>query len=231
MNDDILPSPKPRSGRLAIVAVVLLAVLAGCLVVGFLLSQHRYLKLEVRLHTLEQQGKLKPSLVVVERLKADVSELSEKLSQQAARLTALESSFAHELKENSAFHQNLNQSQTSVREQLTLLEAKLSALQAQQQRPAPASDTLPAAKPVAPVARKIIPSVPRPPFVLTGIETRGNQSFAAIAPRGFSVLSQITLLAPGEHSAGWTLTAIERAHAAFEHQGVKRRLQVSGGEQ
>lgn len=43
------------------------------------------------------------------------------------------------------------------------------------------------------------------PFVLTGTERRGAESLAAVAPKEYTSLSQIALIAEGESVAGWTL--------------------------
>jgi len=57
------------------------------------------------------------------------------------------------------------------------------------------------------------------PFVLTGVETRGNDSWAAIAPRGYSSLSQVTLVGTGETVAGWTLVSAGYGEATFRVNG------------
>lgn len=56
------------------------------------------------------------------------------------------------------------------------------------------------------------------PFVLTGVEKRG-QSPAAIAPRGYSSLSQVALVGEGETVAGWTLVSAGYGEATFRVNG------------
>ncbi|HEI8868320.1 TPA: hypothetical protein SLG40_003882 [Serratia odorifera] len=61
------------------------------------------------------------------------------------------------------------------------------------------------------------------PFVLTGVEQRGTSSFAALAPQGFSDLSQVRLIGEGESVAGWTLVSVGHGQATFRVNG---RLQT-----
>ncbi|MGP0838087.1 hypothetical protein [Serratia sp. CY85251] len=61
------------------------------------------------------------------------------------------------------------------------------------------------------------------PFVLTGVELRGTSAFAAVAPQGFSDLSQVRLIGEGESVAGWTLVNAGHGQATFRVNG---RLQT-----
>jgi hypothetical protein len=61
------------------------------------------------------------------------------------------------------------------------------------------------------------------PFVLTGVEQRGTTAFAAVAPQGFSDLSQVRLIGEGESVAGWTLVSAGYRQATFRVNG---RLQT-----
>ncbi|EPH4535704.1 Tat (twin-arginine translocation) pathway signal sequence [Escherichia coli] len=62
------------------------------------------------------------------------------------------------------------------------------------------------------------------PFVLTGTERRGTLSYAAVAPRGYTSLSQVALLGEGESVAGWTLLHAGHEQATFRVNG--RQVQV-----
>lgn len=53
------------------------------------------------------------------------------------------------------------------------------------------------------------------PFVLTGIETRGGQTFAVVAPLTGQGLAQLQLVAPGNAVQGWRLVGIEGRQARF----------------
>ncbi|HAT1683759.1 TPA: hypothetical protein I8Y21_004515 [Klebsiella oxytoca] len=57
------------------------------------------------------------------------------------------------------------------------------------------------------------------PFVLTGTERRGAASLAAIAPEGYTSLSQIALIGEGESVAGWTLVHAGYGQATFRVRG------------
>ncbi|BEM75159.1 hypothetical protein SME36J_51080 (plasmid) [Serratia marcescens] len=61
------------------------------------------------------------------------------------------------------------------------------------------------------------------PFVLTGVEQRGTSAFAAVAPQGFSDLSQVRLIGEGESVAGWILVSAGYGQATFRVNG---RLQT-----
>jgi hypothetical protein len=65
--------------------------------------------------------------------------------------------------------------------------------------------------------------VSKAPFVLTGVEQRGTSALAAVAPQGFSDLSQVRLIGEGESVAGWTLVSTGYGQATFRVNG---RLQT-----
>ncbi|MCY1688749.1 hypothetical protein, partial [Yersinia enterocolitica] len=58
------------------------------------------------------------------------------------------------------------------------------------------------------------------PFVLTGIEQRGGQTYAVITPHKTTSLSQMQLLAPGDSTGGWTLRSAQGNEALFMVNGV-----------
>ncbi|HEY3592184.1 MAG TPA: hypothetical protein VGL07_19270 [Buttiauxella sp.] len=62
------------------------------------------------------------------------------------------------------------------------------------------------------------------PFILTGIELRGGQHFAVVAPLGATSLSQMQLLSPGDSAWGWQLRSIEGNQAVFSVNGIPQRL-------
>ena len=64
------------------------------------------------------------------------------------------------------------------------------------------------------------------PFVLTGTEQRGGRTYAAVAPRVFTRLSDVTLLGEGESTAGWMLERAGRGEASFRVNGRQVRVMV-----
>lgn len=64
------------------------------------------------------------------------------------------------------------------------------------------------------------------PFVLTGTDQRGGRTYAAVAPRGFTRLSDVTLLGEGESTAGWMLERAGRGEASFRVNGRQVRVMV-----
>ena len=78
--------------------------------------------------------------------------------------------------------------------------------------------------PIKSSPRKALPRVAhKAPFVLTGVEQRGTLAFAAVAPQGFSDLSQVRLIGEGESIAGWILVSAGYGQATFRVNG---RLQT-----
>ncbi|HGP0625138.1 TPA: hypothetical protein ACKPX6_002707 [Serratia marcescens] len=78
--------------------------------------------------------------------------------------------------------------------------------------------------PIKSSPRNAVPRVARKaPFVLTGVEQRGTSAFAAVAPQGFSDLSQVRLIGEGESVAGWILVSAGYGQATFRVNG---RLQT-----
>ncbi|PQQ35287.1 hypothetical protein C6H68_24745 [Photorhabdus luminescens] len=70
------------------------------------------------------------------------------------------------------------------------------------------------------------------PFMLSGIERRGEQVYAVIIPRDtdpHSQISQMRLLTPGESAFEWTLVSISDHQALFQVQGHRQILSVNGG--
>ncbi|EAA4453265.1 hypothetical protein DRE43_25220 [Salmonella enterica subsp. enterica serovar Java] len=72
-----------------------------------------------------------------------------------------------------------------------------------------------------PVVSRALP----PPFVLTGVERRGGQSYAVVLPAGSgSDWSQLQMLSPGESYRGWTLVSTDGNRAAFKVNGHIQQL-------
>ncbi|GDM24664.1 hypothetical protein BvCmsNSNP012_04911 [Escherichia coli] len=69
-------------------------------------------------------------------------------------------------------------------------------------------------------------TVQQAPFVLTGTELRGGTTRAAVAPRGYTSLSQVALLGEGESVAGWTLVYAGHGEATFRVNGRQTVLRV-----
>ncbi|WP_034949249.1 coiled-coil domain-containing protein [Erwinia oleae] len=72
-------------------------------------------------------------------------------------------------------------------------------------------------------------SLPKPPFVLTGVELRGTAAFAAVAPKGFSDLSQVRLIGAKESVAGWTLVSAGHGQATFRVNGRLQTVKTQSG--
>jgi hypothetical protein len=115
---------------------------------------------------------------------------------------------------------DLGAARQSMQAQLSGLDAQLNALQDTSKK-TPEANTPPAVKKPAPAKphRAALKVARRAPFVLTGVEKRGTTSFAAVAPQGFSDLSQIRLIGEGQSVQGWTLIGAGYGQAQFRVNG------------
>ncbi|HCC6341296.1 hypothetical protein [Citrobacter amalonaticus] len=66
------------------------------------------------------------------------------------------------------------------------------------------------------------------PFSLISSEFRAGRQFAVIAPSGYSSLSQLQLVAPGDSVQGWQLLQLDGSHATFCKGGQRLTLNAGG---
>lgn len=85
---------------------------------------------------------------------------------------------------------------------------------------APAAVAAPRAVPISVESKA---KVPKPPFTLQGIETRGTVRFVAALPVGAHALSTVHLLQPGDSLNGWQLRVIRENQAVFDVPGHGER--------
>lgn len=125
----------------------------------------------------------------------------------------------------------LNKAQTALQSRQSSLEQAVNALQHPPQKAQQATGEVKA----APKAKKRTPAKPhrivktvirKAPFVLTGVEKRGSESFAAIAPAGFSSITEIRLIGEGQSVDGWTLIHAGYGQAQFRVNGRVITLNV-----
>ncbi|WP_097756735.1 Tat (twin-arginine translocation) pathway signal sequence [Escherichia coli] len=243
------PADKPTTRRrsrlrgVAVGSLILLIMVTG----GTLyLTGRGMLAMDTRLATLEQQqGKwLTPAALAP--LQSRLSELEAKLQTESARLAQLARQPVltevqqTQLKELPASLEQIQAAQKALSLRLDTLAAQAEKPQPQavQSESSSASGTgkkdVSGTKEPSPVVQKTArPLTARSgtshtfrqaPFVLTGIELRGAQSYAAVAPRGYTRLSQVALLGEGESVAGWTLIHAGHEQATFRVNG--RQVQV-----
>jgi len=225
-----------------------------CIIIPSALSVVLYLNLSnvnIRLESLEaafrsgQLSQLSSSVASLEKhvseqdsrvaLKDDVAESIKLLSGQISALSDKAGEIAHDATENR---------QIIVRQggQLNALQSSFDALQGAIQIlnefkanlekstavRIPSASVSEGKKHKSPTTKKLIRSartVPLvAPFILTGIERRGGQVYAVVAPRGATTLSEMQLLAPGDSAWGWTLRSAEGSEALFTVNGAQQRL-------
>lgn len=224
-----------RPGRRFILGTAGGVALAGILALGYTAFTLGISNLDERLTRLESQGSTAASAETVAALQSDVTMLSAGLQDTRKNLGEVQQRLSAAVKQAGS-DDAVRQSLRSLKEAQQGLETRLSALTEQlaalKTQPAPAPAT-PAAAPVKktePAAKKPRPADTRraapslrvartAPFVLTGVEKRGNDSWAAIAPRGYSSLSQVALVGEGETVAGWTLVSAGYGEATFRVNG------------
>lgn len=205
--------------------------LAGILALGYTAFSLGISNLDERLTRLESQGSTAASVETVAALQSDVTTLKTGLQDTRKKLGEMQQELSAAAKQAGSDEvvrqslRTLQDAQQGLKTRLSALTEQLTALKSQP-APAPAAPvkkTEPAAKKPRPAdTRRAAPSrrVARSaPFVLTGVEKRGAESWAAIAPRGYSSLAQVALVGEGETVAGWTLVSAGYGEATFRVNG------------
>ncbi|WP_297203702.1 hypothetical protein [uncultured Pluralibacter sp.] len=222
-----------RPGRRFILGTAGGVALAGILALGYTAFTLGISNLDERLTRLESQGSTAASAETVATLQSDVTTLSTGLQDTRKNLGEVQQRLSAVTKQTGS-DDAVRQSLRTLQEAQQGLETRLSALTEQlaalKTHPAPAAPVAAPVKKTEPAAKKPRPADTRraapslrvvrsAPFVLTGVETRGNDSWAAIAPRGYSSLSQVALVGEGETVAGWTLVSAGYGEATFRVNG------------
>ena len=244
-----VPADKPTTRRRSLlrgVAVGSLTLLVMVTGVALYLTGRGMLAMDTRLATLEQQQGERLTAAALAPLQSRLSELEAKLQTESARLAQLARQPVltevqqTQLKELPASLEQIQAAQKALSLRLDTLAALTEKPQPQavQSESPSASGTekkdVSGTKEPSPVVQKIArPATARSgtshtsryaPFVLTGTERRGALSYVAVAPRGYTSLSQVALLGEGESVAGWTLIHAGHEQATFRVNG--RQVQV-----
>lgn len=244
-----VPADKPTTRRcsllrgVAVSSLILLVMVTG---VALYLTGRGMLAMDTRLATLEQQQRERLTPAALAPLQSRLSELEAKLQTESARLAQLaRQPVLTEVQQTqlNGLPASLEQIQ-AAQKALSLRLDTLAALAEKSQSRAVQSESPSASgtekkdvsgtKEPSSVVQKIArPATARSgtshtsryaPFVLTGTERRGALSYAAVAPRGYTSLSQVALLGEGESVAGWTLIHAGHEQATFRVNG--RQVQV-----
>ncbi|HFB2149814.1 TPA: Tat (twin-arginine translocation) pathway signal sequence [Escherichia coli] len=244
-----VPADKPTTRRcsllrgVAVSSLILLVMVTG---VALYLTGRGMLAMDTRLAILEQQQWERLTPAALAPLQSRLSELEAKLQTESARLAQLARQPVltevqqTQLKELPASLEQIQAAQKALSLRLDTLAAlaEKSQSRAVQSESPSASGTekkdVSGTKEPSPVVQKIARPVTArsgtshtsryAPFVLTGTERRGALSYAAVAPRGYTSLSQVALLGEGESVAGWTLIHAGHEQATFRVNG--RQVQV-----
>ncbi|WP_249539554.1 Tat (twin-arginine translocation) pathway signal sequence [Escherichia coli] len=224
-------------------SLTLLVMVTG---VALCLTGRGMAEMDTRLATLEQQQGERLTPAALAPLQSRLSELEAKLQTESARLAQLARQPVltevqqMQLKELPASLEQIQAAQKALSLRLDTLAALAEKPQprAVQSESPSASGTekkdVSGTKGASPVVQKTArPATARSgtprtfrqaPFVLTGTERRGAMSYAAVAPRGYTSLSQVALVGEGESVTGWTLIHASHEQATFRVNG--RQVQV-----
>lgn len=207
--------------------------LAGILALGYTAFSLGISNLDERLARLESQGSTAATIETVAALQSDVATLRAGLQDTRKKLGEMQQELSAAAKQAGS-DEVVRQSLRTLQDAQQGLETRLSALTEQltalKTQPAPAAPVAAPVKKNEPAAKKPRPADTRrsapslrvartAPFVLTGVEKRGSESWAATAPRGYSSLSQVALVGEGETVAGWTLVSAGYGEATFRVNG------------
>ncbi|MFD1802164.1 hypothetical protein ACFSFZ_08165 [Mixta tenebrionis] len=187
--------------------------------------------LDMRLSRLEAQDNTGTTSTMLSTLQSEVSTLQAGLADNQQRVATLQKDTeartrpSQELTALQASAARLQQVQQEMETRLSALAEQLNALKAVPAAVTPAPGKTPTE------IKKQLPVKPRStvrhaPFVLTGVERRGAESWAAVAPRGYHSLSQIALIGEGETVSGWTLVRAGYSEATFRVNGRLTALKV-----
>ncbi|HIE9447030.1 TPA: hypothetical protein ACXRZU_000648 [Klebsiella pneumoniae] len=230
------PSLKVKAAVYGAVAILILLVVAA---VAFSkkvtsLQDEVISKFDQRVTTLEEQNKNADFSASLTALRTDVNSLQTGLSDTRKSVQDIQKQLdasSVNVRDQAALRDALSRLQEVQSTQESKLNALTDKLSSLSQRPA-----VPVVNPAS-AAKKLLPAkhraVSRPvriarkaPFVLTGVEQRGSEAWAAIAPHGYSSLSQVTLIGEGETVSGWTLVSAGGSRATFRVNGQITLLNV-----
>ena len=235
------PTTRRRSllRGVAVSSLILLVMVAG---MALYLTGRGMLAMDTRLATLEQQQgeSLTPALLAP--LQSRLSELETKLQTESARLaqlvrqpvlTEVQQTLLNELPASLEQIQAAQKALSLRLDTLAALAEKSQSRTVQSESPSASGTEKKDMSGTTVVQKTARPATARTgmsrtsrqaPFVLTGTERRGALSYAAVAPRGYTSLSQVALLGEGESVAGWTLIHAGHEQATFRVNG--RQVQV-----
>lgn len=190
--------------------------------------------LDTRLSRLEAQDNTATTTETLSTLQLQVSTLQAGLVDNQQRVATLQKETEartgppQELAYLEASATRLQQAQQEMQIRLSALAEQLNALKAVPAAATPAPEKTPTeVKKQLPVkSRSMAVVAHHAPFVLTGVERRGAESWASVAPRGYHSLSQIALIGEGETVSGWTLVRAGYSEATFRVNGHLTVLKV-----
>ena len=242
-----VPADKPTTRRRSLlrgVAVSSLTLLVMVTGVALYLTGRGMLAMDTRLATLEQQQRERLTPAALAPLQSRLSELEAKLQTESARLaqlvrqpvlTEVQQTLLNELPASLEQIQAAQKALSLRLDTLAALAEKSQSRTVQSESPSASGTEKKDMSGTTVVQKTARPATARTgmsrtsrqaPFVLTGTERRGALSYAAVAPRGYTSLSQVALLGEGESVAGWTLIHAGHEQATFRVNGRPVQVRV-----
>ncbi|EED3330839.1 hypothetical protein GT12_000261 [Salmonella enterica subsp. enterica] len=220
------------SWRSAVITCLCLTMVAAGFVLYVLVSG--VTDLDTPLSRLEAQDNTATTTETLSTLQSRISTLQAGLADNQQRVETLQkvaearTGPSQELASLQASAARLQQAQQEMAARLSALAEQLNALKTVPATAIPAPEKTPTdvKKPLLVKPRSTAVVARQAPFVLTGVERRGAESWAAVAPRGYHSLSQIALIGEGETVSGWTLVRAGYSEATFRVNGRLTALKV-----
>jgi len=242
-----VPADNPTTRRYSLlrgVAVGSLSLLVVVTGVALYLTGRGMAEMDTRLATLEQQQGERLTPAALAPLQSRLSELETKLQTESVRLaqlarqpvlTEVQQTLLNELPASLEQIQAAQKALSLRLDTLAALAEKSQSRTVQSESPSASGTEKKDMSGTTVVQKTARPATARTgmsrtsrqaPFVLTGTERRGALSYAAVAPRGYTSLSQVALLGEGESVAGWTLIHAGHEQATFRVNGRPVQVRV-----
>ncbi|MCC3701654.1 hypothetical protein LLR08_03675 [Rouxiella badensis] len=214
---------------------VFLTGLSICaLSIMFLLNQAQLSRLKQNLDVYQNHDELlliRQRIIKLDEKSEDYSKLFVKLNKSLLDMgqRVSEAIIGLDVEKSQRDNQEQNTAHITLADQLKLLQADVAKLNNLIIQPVPVSKPAAKQNEIAQSiqAKQISLKKPVAPFILIGAEHRGKRTFAAIAPREYANLYQVTLLGEGESLSNWRLLSTSYTQAQFRVNGHIQPLQVN----
>jgi len=229
MSTPELAAKKPMPKRIFAFLVGVIVILLGCAIafmggkaIDDLSSDISTMKQEIAaLKAQSQDNNAAAWVVPVDEIKRQVAALKQSIDTvktDASRKAQAEPLLATQVTSQQQAIDELDTATRDVMARLTALEQGLKTRAAEQSLAVVQRKDSPKKRRVA--------SAGNAPFVVTGIERRGDRTFVAVSPKGAQNLDAVRLVAAGEAVGGWQFESASGNQAVFRVGGTTHRIAV-----